>query len=141
MSVVLDGTSLWETPDGQLVLSHSASVFCFHPTVEPVTEGGCDLGGCSASGLLGCVCLEGGWRCWWCCSHLETHEESCSQESLYQRGQQRKMFPLRRASLDCVLLARSWERGSAKALFQYNPDPFQRFPGCVGAPRPPVPQR
>lgn len=64
MSVVLHCMSLWETPDRQLVLSHSTSVLCFHPAVKQLMERDCDLEGCSALDLLGRGFLEGGWR--WC---------------------------------------------------------------------------
>lgn len=125
--------------------------FCvmFSSNHQAANGKGLQFGGCSASDLLGRVFLEGGWR--WCCfcSHLVTHEESCSQESLYQRLRhgvcRYKMFPLRRVSLDCVVFIGSWERGSAKALFRTIPtlskvcvqsaapevEPRQ-FLGCVG---------
>ena len=100
-------------------------LFSFHPTIKQLMEGDCDLEGCSALDLLGRVFLEGGWTWWCCCSHLVTYEESCSQESLYQRLRhgvcRYKMFPLRRVSLDCGVLAGSWERGSAKAVFSIIP--------------------
>ena len=73
-----------------------------------------------------------------------------SQESLYQRQRcgvcRYQTFPLRRVSLDCIALAGSWERGSAKALFSLTLPLYEVwvqsaapeaelgwFPGCVGS--------